>query len=106
MKKLRPSFEVEKIDIAAGYCSAAFFIAARQATRYLILTVVGRGRQMFTFGAFAAVVVIGWYVSRDQDRDPHDTATNIRHSRQDLRLIAYILFAILIALGIIADRIH
>jgi hypothetical protein len=33
-----------------------------------------------------------------------DSETNIRHSRQDLRLIAFLLFAILMMLGVIADH--
>jgi hypothetical protein len=32
--------------------------------------------------------------------------TNIRHSRQDLRLIAWLLAAVLIVLGIIADCLY
>lgn len=60
---------------------------------------------MFTVGAFVAVVLIAWRTSRLQNADPVDAATNIRHSRQDLRLIAYVLFAILVALGVIADRV-
>lgn len=61
---------------------------------------------MFTVGAFLAVAAISWYVSREQRSDPHEAAVNIRHARQDLRLITYTLFAILIVLGVIADRIY
>lgn len=60
---------------------------------------------MFTIAAFLAIVLIGWGVTKKQPSDSDDVADNIKHTRQDLRLIAYILFAILVALGVIADRI-
>jgi hypothetical protein len=60
---------------------------------------------MFKGAACFAIAFIAWRTSRLQNSDPEDVATNIRHSRQDLRLIAYLLFAILVALGVIADRI-
>lgn len=61
---------------------------------------------MFALGAFVAAIAIAAYVSRVQGSDPEEVHVNIRHSRQDLRLISFLLFAILIALGVIADRIH
>lgn len=38
--------------------------------------------------------------------DPKELGEMIRYSRQDLRLIAWLLAAILVMLGFIADRIH
>jgi hypothetical protein len=61
---------------------------------------------MFTIVAILGGSVIAWRVSRQQETDADDFQTNIKHSRQDLRLIAYLLFAILIAVGVIADRLH
>jgi len=61
---------------------------------------------MFVTAAGFAVAAIGLYVSRQNNRDPADTAEIIRHARQDIRLIAYLLAGILVMLGFIADRVH
>lgn len=61
---------------------------------------------MFTIGAFLAFAAIAWFTDRHQRGDPDDVEVNIKHTRQDLRLVAYLLAAILVMLGIIADKIH
>jgi formate hydrogenlyase subunit 4 len=61
---------------------------------------------MFTIGSFLLIVAIFWFIELHQRADPDDIETNTKHARQDLRLIAYILAAILFMLGIVADRIH
>jgi hypothetical protein len=61
---------------------------------------------MYAVGAFVAGIIITLYVSSVQNSDADKVEDTIRHSRQDLRLIAVLLFAILILLGVIADRIH
>jgi hypothetical protein len=62
---------------------------------------------MFTLLAFGTLAGAGWVAARRQRFDNVDNQdVNILQSRQDLRLIAYLLAAILVALGIIADRIH
>ena len=61
---------------------------------------------MFTVLAIVGGTIIAWRTSRLQESDESDAPTSIRHTRQDLRLIAFLLFAILIMLGVIADRIH
>lgn len=69
---------------------------------------------MFTIGAFIAIAAIGWYVDRANIKDrgivalltDDEMRTNILHARQDLKLIAFLLFAVLVMLGIIADRLH
>lgn len=61
---------------------------------------------MFTIIAFATVGLILWTEPRRQRFDSEVADENIRHSRQDLRLIAYLLFAVVVMLGIIADRVH
>lgn len=59
----------------------------------------------FTGIAFAMVVGIGFLGQRMQKSDDQDrTEINILQSRQDLRPIVYVLVAILVMLGIIADR--
>lgn len=67
---------------------------------------------MFTAASAALLLLIFWMVSRANQQDPpsrHDDAELrdlIRHSRQDLRLVAFLLCGILLALGVIADRLH
>jgi hypothetical protein len=61
---------------------------------------------MFTVLAIVGGSIIAWQASRDQSADTDEVQRNVKHSRQDLRLIAYLLFAILVMLGIVADRLH
>jgi hypothetical protein len=61
---------------------------------------------MFTLLSVGMVVSICVVTERRQNKDSDDTIENIKHSRQDLRLIAYLLFAALVMLGVIADRLH
>src|SRR5215475_10918582 len=72
-----------------------------------------RGRGMFTVIAFFAGALMGWAATRinDKDRATYDRLDNVEvtralllHSRQEMKLIAYLLFAILIMLGVIADH--
>jgi hypothetical protein len=68
---------------------------------------------MFTILAFIAVVGLAWVAQRTLDKERIGIATfsdeelrqSIFHARQDLRLIAYGIAAILVMLGIIADKI-
>jgi hypothetical protein len=59
---------------------------------------------MVTLLAIAGGTILAWSVSRQQDADSDDMPRNVKHSRQDLRLIAYLLFGVVVMLGIIADR--
>jgi hypothetical protein len=61
---------------------------------------------MFTILAFAAVGLILWTEPRRQRFDSELPDENIKQTRQDLRLIAYSLFAVVVMLGVIADRVH
>jgi hypothetical protein len=67
---------------------------------------------MFAGIACAALIVIGVTATSVNEKDvPNERLDRAlteyaRHSRQDLRLIAYLLAAILVMLGIIADRLH
>jgi hypothetical protein len=61
---------------------------------------------MFTVIAFAAVGLIVWTEPRRQRFDSELPDENIKQTRQDLRLIAYSLFAVVVMLGVIADRVH
>src|SRR5262245_13170842 len=73
------------------------------------------GRLMFTIIACFAVVAIAVWTDRQSDKemvgrpsvfDDDLVRQSIVFARRDLRLIAWVLAAILIVLGIIADRIH
>ena len=68
---------------------------------------------MFTAIACLAGALIVWGAGRanDKDRPNYDRLDDVEaarllllHTRQDMKLIAYVLFAILIMLGVIADR--
>ena len=68
---------------------------------------------MFTILALLAVVALAWLAQSTLHKERAGTATfsdqelrqSIFQARQDLRLIAYGIAAILVMLGIIADRI-
>ena len=53
----------------------------------------------YTFMAFALLVALGIGAVSQANTDSEETATNIKHGRQDLRLIAYLLGGVLIMLG-------
>lgn len=69
------------------------------------------------FALFAVVLAGGlmWYADRTNRRDrklDYDRLTDdermsalVLHSRQDLKTIAFLLFGIMVLLGIIADRV-
>ena len=68
---------------------------------------------MFTVGAFVLVILLAWYAGRknEQDRLSYDRAPPedrmwelVLHIRQDLKLVAFLLGAVVVMLGIVADR--
>jgi hypothetical protein len=61
---------------------------------------------MFTIIGFAAVALVGWSAARRQPSDSDDPDINAKQTRQDLRFIAYLLCAVVVMLGVVADRIH
>ena len=60
----------------------------------------------FTFIAILMIITFAIGSVRQANHDPADATTNIRNSRQELRMIVYLLGGILIMLGVIADRLH
>jgi hypothetical protein len=72
------------------------------------------GLAMFTILACIGLALIGWYADRCniQDRQnislvsDEEVRQSVLHARQDLKLIAFLLMAIVVMLGIVADRIH
>ncbi len=69
---------------------------------------------MFTVGAFVFAVVISLSIDRLNAKDRSNIAilsdeelrSAVLHTRQDVKLVAFLLYAILIMLGVIADRVH
>ena len=71
------------------------------------------GVWMFTTIALALAVGLAWFASRknEKDRSEYDRSGAdlwplTLHIRQDLKLISFLLFGVVVMLGIIADRIH
>lgn len=72
---------------------------------------------MFTAAAGFLIVIIAWYGNRTNEKD-RETYDKLRdggddflraitlHIRQDLKLIVFLLGGILLALGIVADRLN
>jgi hypothetical protein len=58
---------------------------------------------MFTIGAFAIIVLVGAITQRTQRGDSDQVELNIKHARQDIRVVVFLLGFILIMLGVIAD---
>lgn len=61
---------------------------------------------MFSGIALVAVVGLALLAGRTQRSDSDRLEDNAKQARQDLRIVAYLLAAILVMLGIIADRMH
>jgi hypothetical protein len=69
---------------------------------------------MFTIIAFFAIAGAAWLAQRSNEKERIGVGTfseeEVRQSivfvRQDMKLVAYALFAILVMLGVIADKVH
>lgn len=72
---------------------------------------------MFTAAAGFLVAILGWIGNRsnEKDRETYDKLSDggdeflraiTLHIRQDLKLIVFLLGGILLALGVVADRLH
>ena len=61
---------------------------------------------MYAIGTIVALITIFWSLERMQKRDGDEMEENIKHSRQDLRLIAYLLVVIAVLLGMITEKIY
>ena len=60
-------------------------------------------KEMLTTIAFILFVIVGWMAIRQQQKDSTDIGQLVREIRQDLRLIVYLLAAILLMIAISAD---
>lgn len=61
---------------------------------------------MFTLIGIGLIVCVGFFANRQQNKDVGSTDDFIRYTRQDIRVVAWLLAAIVVLLGVIADRIH
>ena len=61
---------------------------------------------MFTFIGIGLVGLVAFLSNRAQSRDIGTTDDYIRYTRQDIRLVMWLLAAVVVMLGIIADRIQ
>jgi hypothetical protein len=61
---------------------------------------------MFTAIGCGILVLVGFLANREQSKDSGSTDDYIRYTRQDIRMVVWLLGAVVVMLGIIADRIH
>jgi hypothetical protein len=61
---------------------------------------------MFTVISFGLILLVAVISNREQNKDSGSTDDYIRYTRQDIRLIVWLLAAVVVMLGVIADRIH
>jgi hypothetical protein len=61
---------------------------------------------MFTLIGIGMIVVVAFLANMEQNRDTGSTDDYIRHTRQDIRAVMWLLAAVVVMLGIIADRIQ
>ena len=61
---------------------------------------------MFTFIGFGLVGLVTFFSNREQSKDMGTTDDYIRYTRRDTRAVMWLLAAVIVMLGIIADRIQ
>jgi hypothetical protein len=101
--------QVDSRDVGVSVrLGTRFNRAVEQANR------AGEIGDMFVLAAFAATALIAWWVDRKnyEDRrvrpssfDDGEVRQSVVHTRQDVKLITFLLIAILLMLGVIADLI-
>ena len=68
---------------------------------------------MFMTLAFLAIAGLGWFALRTENKerqssslfDDDQVRQSIMFAREDIRLVAYLLAAVLVMLGVIADKV-
>jgi hypothetical protein len=60
----------------------------------------------FTLLGIAAVVILEFFSNREHRKDIGTTDEYIAQTRQDIRTVMWLLAAVVVMLGITADRIH
>jgi hypothetical protein len=61
---------------------------------------------MFTAIGIGLVVLLAFLANREQNKDSGSADDYIKYTRQDTRLVVWLLAAAVVMLGIIADRVH
>ena len=61
---------------------------------------------MFTLIGIGLVVLVAFLSHREQGKDSGTADDYVRYTRQDIRAAMWLLAAVVVMLGIIADRIH
>jgi hypothetical protein len=61
---------------------------------------------VFTLIGIGIIVVVAFLANREQGKDSGSPDDYIRYTRQDTRLMTWLLAAVVVMLGIIADRIN
>jgi hypothetical protein len=61
---------------------------------------------MFTFLGIGLVGLVAFLSNREQSKDMGTTDDYIRYTRRDIRAVMWLLAAVVVMLGIIADRIQ
>lgn len=61
---------------------------------------------MFTLVGIGMIVILAVLANREQGKDNGSTDDFIRYTRQDIRMVVWLIAGVVVMLGIIADRIH
>jgi hypothetical protein len=61
---------------------------------------------LFTLIGIGMIVLVAFLSNREQRKDGGSTDDYIKYTRQDTRLVVWLLAAVVVMLGIIADRIQ
>jgi hypothetical protein len=72
----------------------------------MVTTEPPRESAVFTSIGIGIVVLVAFLSNREQSKDNGSTDDYIRYARQDIRLMVWLLAAVVVMLGVIADRIN
>jgi hypothetical protein len=61
---------------------------------------------VFTLIGIGIIILVGVLAKKEQSKDSGSTEDYIRYTRQDIRVIVWLLAAVVVMLGVIADRIQ
>ena len=61
---------------------------------------------MFTMIGIGLIALVAFLANREQNKDSGSTEDYIKYTRQDIRMVVWLLAAVVVMLGIVADRIH
>jgi hypothetical protein len=61
---------------------------------------------MFRLFGIGLVVVLAFIANGEQNKDTGSADDYIKYTRQDIRMVVWLLAAVVVMLGLVADRIH